>query len=110
MKKIIAYKGYFNDFLQKLSREEQYKVLRTLDMFMTEDKMPSHYIKFIRDGVYEFRISYGNNEFRIFFIYDGENIVVLFNCFKKKTQKTPDREINKAIKLKKEYYGTKGNQ
>ena len=65
---------------------------------MTEDKMPSHYIKFIRDGVYEFRISYGNNEFRIFFIYDGENIVVLFNCFKKKTQKTPDREINKAIK------------
>ena len=110
MKKILAYKGYFNDFLQKLSREEQYKVLRTLDMFMTEDKMPSHYIKFIRDGVYEFRISYGNNEFRIFFIYDGENIVVLFNCFKKKTQKTPDREINKAIKLKKEYYGTKGNQ
>ena len=110
MKKIIAYKGYFNDFLQTLSREEQHKVLRTLDMFMTEDKMPSHYIKFIRDGVYEFRISYGNNEFRIFFIYDGENIVVLFNCFKKKTQKTPDREINKAIKLKKEYYGTKGNQ
>lgn len=110
MKKIIAYKGYFNGFLHKLSKQEQHKVLRTLDMFMTEDKMPSHYIKFIRDGVYEFRISYGNNEFRIFFIYDGENIVVLFNCFKKKTQKTPDREINKAIKLKKEYYGTKGNQ
>lgn len=79
-------------------------------MFMTEDKMPSHYIKFIRDGIYEFRINYGNNEFRIFFIFDGENIIILFNCFKKKTQKTPDSEINKAIKLKKEYYGTKGNQ
>ncbi|WP_455667132.1 type II toxin-antitoxin system RelE/ParE family toxin [Phocaeicola sp.] len=67
-------------------------------------------IKFIRDGVYEFRVTYGNNEFRIFFIYDGDTIVVLFNAFKKKTQKTPDSEIKKAIKLKEEYYATKGNQ
>lgn len=110
MRKMIAYKGYFSDFLQKLSEQEQNKVLRALDMFMTKDKIPSHYIKFIRDGIYEFRINYGNNEFRVFFIYDGEDIVILFNCFKKKTQKTPDNEINKAIKLKKEYYGTKGNQ
>ncbi len=75
-----------------------------------EDKMPRHFIKFIRDGIYEFRVTYGNNEFRIFFIYDGETIVVLFNAFKKKTQKTPDREIKKAIKLKEEYYAAKGNQ
>lgn len=72
--------------------------------------MPRHYIKFIRDGLYEFRVSHGNNEFRIFFIYDGEIIVVLFNAFRKKTQKTPTNEIKKAIKLKEEYYGTKRNQ
>jgi phage-related protein len=45
-----------------------------------------------------------------FFIYDGDAVVVLFNAFRKKTQKTPDSEIKKAIKLKEEYYGTKGNQ
>lgn len=45
-----------------------------------------------------------------FFIYDGDDVVVLFNAFRKKTQKTPDSEIKKAIKLKEEYYGTKGNQ
>lgn len=72
--------------------------------------MPRHYIKFIRDGLYEFRVSHGNNEFRIFFIYDGETIVVLFNAFRKKTQKTPNNEIKKAIKLKEEYYETKRNQ
>lgn len=33
-----------------------------------------------------------------------------FNAFKKKTQKTPDSEIKKAVKLKEEYYATKGNQ
>ena len=44
------------------------------------------------------------------FIYDGDTIVVLFNGFKKKTQKTPKSEIDKAVKLKDEYYAIKGNQ
>ena len=34
-------------------------------------------------------------------------MVVLFNCFVKKTQKTPQREIDKAKKLKKEYEESK---
>ena len=84
--------------------------MRALDLLVTEDKIPHHYIKFIRDGVYEFRSNYGNTEFRVFFIYDGNTIVVLFNAFKKKTQKPPDSEIKKAIKLKEEYYATKRNQ
>ena len=84
--------------------------MRALDLLVTEDKIPHHYIKFIRDGVYEFRSNYGNTEFRVFFIYDGNTIVVLFNAFKKKTQKTTDSEIKKAIKLKEEYYATKRNQ
>ena len=103
MKKIIAYKRYFSDFISTLSQEERGKIKRALDLFKVEDRMPRHYIKFIRDGLYEFRVSYGNNEFRIFFIYDGEVI-------RKKTQKTPDSEIRKAIRLKEEYYETKGNQ
>lgn len=110
MRKIIAYKNYFSDFIKKLSKDETNKIRRALDLFKVEDKIPSHFIKFIRDGIYEFRVTYGNNEFRIFFIYDGDTVVVLFNAFKKKTQKLPDSEIKKAIKLKEEYYGTKGNQ
>lgn len=39
----------------------------------------------------------------MFFIYDGNTLVVLFNCFTKKTQKTPKREIDLALKLKEEY-------
>lgn len=104
MRKIIAYKGYYSDFMSKLSEQECKKIRRALLLFETEDKIPSHYIKFIRDEIYEFRVNYGNNEFRIFFIYDGDRVVVLFNCFKKKTQKTPNSEIEKAIKLKNEYY------
>ncbi len=65
MKRIIAYKKYFADFMAKLSRPEQLKIARALDLLTTEDKIPTHYIKFIRDGIYEFRVNYGNNEFRI---------------------------------------------
>ena len=110
MKKIIAYKNYFNDFLHELSEQERKKFLRALDLLMTEEKIPPHYIKYIRDGIYEFRTNYGNNEFRVFFIYDGNTVVVLFNAFRKKTQKTPENEIKKAIRLKEEYYETKGDK
>ena len=76
-------------------------------MFETEDKIPHHYIKYLRDDIYEFRVTFGNNEFRLLFIYDNNTIVVLLNCFKKKSQKTPQKEINKAIRLKEEYYEQK---
>ena len=110
MRKIITYKHYFSDFISTLSKDEYNKIRRALDLFKVENKFPRHYIKYIRDGLYEFRVNYGNNEFRIFFIYDGDTLVILFNAFKKKTQKTPENEIKKAIKLKEEYYATKRNQ
>lgn len=95
MKRIVAYKGYYAEFMAKLSEQERRKIMRALLLFETEDKIPHHYIKFIRDGIYEFRVNYGNNEFRLFFTYDGDTI---------KTQKTPKSEIDKAVRLKNEYY------
>ena len=107
MKRIIAYKKYYQEFMKELSDSERLKIMRSLLLFETEDKIPRHYISYIRNGLYEFRVTYGNKEFRLFFIYDGENIVVLFNCYTKKSQKAPKKEINKAIKLMEEYYDEK---
>lgn len=99
----MAYKHYYREFMEKLSEQERGKIRRALLLFETEDKVPRHYIKYVRDGIYEFRVSYGNKEFRLFFFYDGDVVVVLFNCYVKKTEKAPKREIDKAIKLKEEY-------
>lgn len=107
MKKIIAYKGYYSEFMANLSEPERKKIRKALLLLETEDKIPHHYIKFLRDGIHEFRVNFGNNEFRLFFTYDGDTVVILFNCFKKKSQKTPKSEIDKAIRLKNEYYGSK---
>ena len=38
-----------------------------------------------------------------------KKIVVLFNGFQKKTQKTPTSQIAKALKIKEEYYEYKRN-
>ena len=49
MKKIIAYKGYYTEFMAKLSEQERKKIQRALLLFETEDKKPHHYIKFIEN-------------------------------------------------------------
>ena len=72
--------------------------------------MPKKFVKLIRDGIYELRTEYGGNIYRVFFIFDDGKIVVLFNGFQKKTQKTPTKEIDKALKIKEAYYADKQSQ
>lgn len=72
--------------------------------------MPVKFMKLIEDGLYELRIEYQSNIYRIFFCFDNGNIVILFNAFQKKTQKTPQKEIEIAKRLRKEYYGSKNNK
>jgi phage-related protein len=45
-----------------------------------------------------------NKNIRILCFFDKGDLVVLTNCFIKKSQKTPRKEIIKAEKLKKEYF------
>ena len=59
------------------------------------------------DGVYEIRVSSGSNIFRIFCFFDRDQLVILLNGFQKKTQKTPLKEIERALRIKKEYYEEK---
>ena len=73
-------------------------------LLKTQDRLPTKFVKHIRDGLYELRTEFNGNIYRVFFIFDGDRIVVLFNGFQKKTQKTPSNEITKALKIKEEYY------
>ncbi len=61
------------------------------------------------EGLFELRVEYESNIYRVFFIFDEGNIVVLFNGFQKKKQKTPKVEIEKALRIKNEYYAEKQN-
>jgi len=106
-RRIITYGGYFEAFLQTLSEKEVRKLDYIISLLETEDRLPVRFIKFIRDGLYELRMEYNNNIYRVFFIFDEGQIVVLFNGFQKKSQKTPTNEIEKALKIKEAYYADK---
>ena len=106
-RRIITYGGYFERFIATLSAKELLKLNYIISLLETEDRIPVKFIKFIRDGLYELRMEYNSNIYRVFFIFDDGQIVVLFNGFQKKTQKTPSGEIEKALTIKEAYYGDK---
>ena len=57
-RKIIAYKDYFNTFFAELDKGTQDKVLYVLMLLRTQDRLPTKFIKVIRDGLFEVRIEY----------------------------------------------------
>lgn len=107
-RKIRAYKHYFMDFIQSLREEEARKVFYVIDLLKMQDRVSEKFVKHLEDGIFELRTEYNGNIFRVFFIFDEGNIVLLMNGFQKKSQKTPRKELDLAKKLKKEYYDEKG--
>lgn len=55
-------------------------------------QLPDNITKHIEEDIWELRP--GNN--RVFYFYFKDNTYVLLHSFRKKSQKTPRREINKA--------------
>lgn len=106
-RRILVYKDYFLTFYRALEAGAQKKIDYVLDVLKMQERVSEKFVKFIKDGLYEIRASYNGNIYRAFFIFDEGNIVMLFNGFQKKTQKTPSKEIEKALELKKEYYAAK---
>ena len=107
-RKIRAYKSYFTDFIASISEAEARKVFYVIDMLKMRERLSTKFVKHVEDGIYELRAEHRSNIFRVFFIFDEGNIVLLFNGFQKKSQKTPRKEIEQAKKLMIEYYAEKG--
>lgn len=106
-RKIITYGGFFERFMKNVSCKVQEKIKYGLLLLKIQDRLPVKFVKHLKDGIFELRTEYEGNIYRVFFIFDEGNIVVLFNGFQKKTQKTPQKELDKALKIKEAYYGDK---
>lgn len=106
-RKILYFRDYFISFYRSLDEGAQKKFDYSLAMLKMQDRISEKFVKYIREGIYELRASHNGNIYRAFFMFDEGNIVMLFNGFQKKTQKTPESEIKKAIQIKKEYYENK---
>lgn len=110
-REVILYKDYFEDFFKQQSRKVQDKIIKVLDILETVERVPITYLKYVEgtNGLFEIRVQLGSDIFRIFCCFDGNKLVVLFSGFQKKTQKTPSKEINRALRIMNEYYNDKTN-
>jgi phage-related protein len=102
---IFLYKDYFTDFYNQQKPKVKDKIIWTFRLIETILQVPEDYLKHLEgtDGLYEIRIQLGSEIFRIFCFFDNGKLIVLANGFQKKSQKTPRTEIEKAIKIKREY-------
>jgi len=103
------FKDYFEEFYNSQTQKVQLKILWVLRLIEQLDQIPEVYFKHIKNssGLYEIRVQFGSNIYRIFCFFDIDNIVVVGHGFQKKTQKTPKQQIERAEKIKKEYYESK---
>lgn len=101
---------YFLDFYKSLEANVKTKIQYVLELIKQVDRVPSKFLAPISgyEGLYEIRVEYQSNIYRIFCCFDEGRLVVLFNAFQKKTQKTPKEEIVGAMRLKNEYFKLKG--
>ncbi len=108
-REIIFYQNHFIDFYIAQDLEVQEKIEYVFKIIRTVDRIPKKFLKHIEgtNGLYEIRIKFGSNIYRIFCCFDAERMVILFNGFQKKSQKTQKKEIDKGLRLKDEYFKQK---
>ena len=108
-REIIFYDNHFIEFFQKLDGKVKEKIKYVLELIKQVEKVPEKFLKHLSgtNGLYEIRIEYQSNIYRIFCCFDKGKLVVLFNGFQKKSQKTPKNELEKALNLMKEYFQQK---
>ena len=108
-RELFFYKDYFKLFYSDQTTKVKNKILWTLQIIESIGRIPEIYFKHMEgtDGLYEIRVQSGSNIYRIFCFFDNNDLVVIGHGFQKKTQKTPQKEIERAEKIKNEYYAEK---
>jgi phage-related protein len=106
IRQIIFHGDYFLDFFNGQTEKVKDKIEHVLYVISVADRIPTKFFQHLTgtDGLYEVRVEFQGNIYRIFSCFDEGNLVVLFNGFQKKSQKTPSGEIEKALKIKAEYF------
>lgn len=112
IREVVYYEHHYLEFFGSLKPEVRKKFNWTLQLIATIDRIPEKYFKHITGstGLYEVRVEYGSDIYRVFSFFDEGRIVVLVNGFQKKSQKTPKNEITLAEKLKQRYFDEKADR
>ena len=108
-RKLVFFKTYFNEFFESQKENVKEKIDYVLFLVTTVERIPKKFFSGIegQQGLFEIKVESESNIYRIFCCFDEGNLIILFNGFHKKTQKTPGQEIEKAKRIMKEYFNLK---
>ena len=114
MKQIAFYKTLsgrspVEAFLETVSDKQFTKIAWVLKLVREMDSVPVNYFKKLvnTDDLWEIRVDFGRDTFRLLGFFDGKELIVLTNSFQKKSQKTPLKEIRLAESRKSDYLSRK---
>ena len=108
-REIIFYEKYFIEFYQLQNENVKVKIQYVFEVIKQVERVPDKFLKHLTgtEGLYEIRVKVQSNIYRIFCCFDEGKLIVLFNAFQKKSEKTPKNEIEKAMLLMNEYFNNK---
>ena len=109
VRQVVVFEDHFKKFRRTLERGALKKLYQVLILIMTEEIVPTKFLRAIvgGKGLYEIRSEYEGNIYRVFCCFDEGRIVILFNGFQKKSQKTPAEQLDKAEALMIKYFDLK---
>lgn len=93
------------EFLDALPGKVAQKVAWVLRLLEDLDMVPITYFKKLigTEDIWECRIQYGSNIYRLFCFFESHSVVILTHGFEKKSMKTPRQEIERAESYRRDY-------
>jgi len=87
------------DYLDSLQPKISAKISKYIEYLRLHNGyLDEPYSKHIIDKIRELRVDFGREKHRVFYFTIIGKRIILLNAFKKNTKKTPQTEIDKAIK------------
>ncbi|MFC4747161.1 type II toxin-antitoxin system RelE/ParE family toxin [Flavobacterium branchiicola] len=97
------------DFLKILDSKHSEKIIYNIRK--SQSKNDSQLFKKLNDEIWEFRTLYKGNQYRLLAFWDKRNsqntLVISTHGFIKKQSKVPDKEIDRATKIRLNYFEDK---
>jgi phage-related protein len=94
------------EFLDGLDERALVKVLAVFKLIETQELVPAQYFKKLSGyKLWEARMSLSGQAYRFLGFWDKGALIILTHGFRKKSQRTPDQEIRKALDYRADWEG-----
>lgn len=108
----VIFLAEVRDFLIELDEKSRDKIIFNIDK--SKIKTDNELFKKLKGEIWEFRTLYNKTYYRIFAFWDKENkqqaLVLATHGIIKKTEKTPEKEIQKAETIRLKYFELKNKK